>query len=87
MKLFTKENCGKCDYVKDNVDLKKAGVVIQVLNKENYLALADLAWYELVNVAETTMPILVLDDDSTITGAIKIKNYLKKIIKTNGSTH
>jgi hypothetical protein len=61
------------------VDLKKLGVKVEVLGPENPESLADLAWYELVNVAETQLPILVLDDDSALTGAIRIKNYLTAI--------
>jgi hypothetical protein len=30
----------------------------------------------LVSLAETQLPILVLDDNSTLTGAIRIKNHL-----------
>jgi hypothetical protein len=30
----------------------------------------------LVSVAETQLPILVMDDNSSLTGAIRIKNYL-----------
>jgi hypothetical protein len=44
-----------------------------VLNPET---LAHLAWHEQVSVAETTLPILILDDSTVMTGAINIKNYL-----------
>ena len=87
MTLFTKENCGKCDYVKDHVDLEKAGVKVEVLSSDNYEALADLAWYELVGVAETTMPILILDDETPMTGAVRIKKYLQDIAAGKESTH
>ncbi len=87
MKLFTKVNCNKCDMIKENVDLNLAGVTVKELNNDNYEALADLAWHELVTVAETTMPILVLDDDSSITGALKIKKYLTKVVEDKVVTH
>jgi glutaredoxin len=74
--LFTKEGCQKCEYVKKTVDLKKLGIVEEVLGPHNPDSLAHLAWHELVSVAETQLPILVLDDSSSITGAIRIKNYL-----------
>ncbi|MGE5254915.1 MAG: hypothetical protein ACM3N7_13185 [Planctomycetaceae bacterium] len=74
--LFTKIGCEKCDYVKKTVDLKKLGVAEEVLSPDNPDSLALLAWHELVSVAETQLPILVLDDSSSITGAIRIKNYL-----------
>jgi len=74
--LFTKIGCEKCDYVKKTVDLKKLGISEEVLSPDNPDSLAHLAWHELVSVAETQLPILVLDDSSSITGAIRIKNYL-----------
>ena len=79
MTLFTKENCEKCDFVKKHVDLGQMGVAIEVLGPENADALAHLAWHGLVDVAEKALPILVLDDSSHITGAIKIKKYLSTL--------
>ena len=76
MTLFTKEGCEKCEYVKKRVDLKRLGVKVEVLGPDNPDSLAHLAWHELVSVAETQLPILVLDDSSSMTGAIRIKNYL-----------
>jgi glutaredoxin len=74
--LFTKEGCEKCEYVKKSVDLKKLGITVEVLSPDNPDSLAHLAWHELVTCAETQLPILVLDDSSSITGAIRIRNYL-----------
>ena len=76
MTLFTKEGCEKCDYVKKSVDLKKIGVRVEILGPDNPDSLAHLAWHGLVRIAETQLPILVLDDSSSLTGAIRIKNYL-----------
>lgn len=76
MTLFTKADCGKCDYVKKHVNLGRLGVNVEVLGPDNADALAHLAWHGLVDVAERALPILVLDDESHITGAIPIKNYL-----------
>ncbi len=76
MTLFTKVGCEKCEYVKKSVDLKKLGVKEEVLGPDNPDSLAHLAWHELVAVAETQLPILVLDDSSSIAGAVRIKNYL-----------
>jgi hypothetical protein len=58
------------------VDLKDLGVRVEVLSSDNPESLAHLAWHELVSLAETQLPILVLDDNSSMTGAIRIKNYL-----------
>ena len=79
MTLFTKSGCEKCEYVKKSVDLKKLGVKEEVLGPDNPDSLAHLAWHELVAVAETQLPILILDDSSSIMGAIRIKNYLAAI--------
>lgn len=79
MTLFTKENCDKCEFVKQHFDLKKMGVQIEILGPENPEALAHLAWHGLVKVAEKALPILVLDDSSHISGAIPIKKYLSSL--------
>ena len=76
MTLFTKPKCKKCDYIKECVDLKSLGVKIEELTPNNPSSLAHLAWHELVSTSEVSLPILVLDDSSAITGAINIKNYL-----------
>ncbi len=81
MTLFTKKGCEKCEYVKKAVDLKRLGVQEEVLGPDNPDSLAHLAWHELVAVAETQLPILVLDDSSSLTGAVRIKNYLTAFIK------
>jgi hypothetical protein len=77
--LFTKKDCGKCDYVKENVNLHALNVAVEVLGPDNADALAHLAWHGLVDVAEKSLPILVLDDMSHITGAIPIKKYLNTL--------
>lgn len=78
MTLFTKENCSKCDFVKKHVDLDKMGVKVEVLGPENPDALAHLAWHGLVKVAEKALPILVVDQETHIAGAIPIKTYLEE---------
>ena len=78
MTLFTKEGCEKCEYVKRSVDLKKLNVQVEILSSDNPDSLAHLAWHELVTLAETQLPILVLDDSSSMVGAIRIKNFLEE---------
>jgi hypothetical protein len=78
MTLFTKDGCEKCHYITDRFDLVELGIVEDRLGPENPDALAHLAWHELVDLAERELPILVLDDSSHISGAIKIKSYLKQ---------
>jgi hypothetical protein len=82
MTLFVKGGCKKCDYVKQAIGidrLKELGVNIEELSPPTVETLAHLAWHELVSVAETALPILVLDDCTAITGAINIKNKLEEM--------
>ncbi len=83
MTLFTKVGCMKCNYIKDKFSLEELGIKVEELSPDNSSALAHLAWHELVEVAKKELPILVLDDSSTITGAIPIKQYLYRCM--NGS--
>ena len=87
MTLFTKEGCEKCAFVKKSVDLKKLGIKVEILGPENYDSLAHLAWHELVSVAQTQLPILILDDSTSLTGAIRIKNYLQSIGPQRSAGH
>ncbi len=81
MTLFTKAGCDKCDFVKKSVDLKRLGVKVEILGPDNPDSLAHLAWHELVSIAQTQLPILVLDDSTAMTGAIRIKNYLLEVCR------
>lgn len=79
MTLFTKPGCEKCHYITAKFDLTTLGVAEESLGPENAEALAHLAWHELVEEAEKELPILVLDDMSHISGAIKIKSFLQQV--------
>ncbi|MBM4326736.1 MAG: hypothetical protein FJ118_06190 [Deltaproteobacteria bacterium] len=78
--LFTKPGCGKCDWVKSHVELEKRPDV-QVLNLdgENPEALAMLAYFECVTLAEKKLPILVSDAGEVLTGAIEVRSFLDKV--------
>ncbi len=77
--LFTKEGCGKCDWVKANVDLgSMKDLTVMTLNREDPEALALLAYYECVSLSEKKLPILVSDSEDVITGAVNIRKYLTK---------
>lgn len=76
--LFTKQGCGKCDWVKSHVDLQSLnGVTVMQLDQENIEALAMLAYYECVSLSEKQLPILVSNDREVITGAAHIRRYLE----------
>lgn len=79
--LFSKSSCKKCIWLKESADL--TGIKIYDLTVLNPETLALLAFHECVSLAETSLPILVLDDSSVIAGAINIKNYLLTYKKHN----
>lgn len=79
--LFTKDGCGKCDWVKSKVDLKSLdGVQVIRLGEEDPEALALLAYYECVSLSEKQLPILVSEDREIITGAAHIRKYLQGLM-------
>jgi len=73
MKLFTKPGCDKCDWVKANLP---AGVAVETHDILSAEGLAELAWCELVSVAERQLPILVTPAGEVVTGAIRIRNTI-----------
>lgn len=79
MTLFTKEDCKKCDNIKNAFDLEHMGINIEVITAEDPDILAHLAWHELVDLVDMgALPILVLDDGSHIKYELPIRKYLKK---------
>jgi hypothetical protein len=76
MLLFTRPGCGGCDYIKKNFDLGRLGVEVKVLGEDNAEALAELAWYGLVETAGKRLPILVCDDDTSLSGTEAVRDYL-----------
>ncbi|UCD86243.1 MAG: hypothetical protein JSV01_00205 [Desulfobacterales bacterium] len=80
MTLFTKSICSACQNIRKEFDLKALGVEVEELGPNNPGALAHLAWHELVETAEKSLPILVLNDSSAITDAMEIRGYLANIV-------
>lgn len=78
MTLFTKVGCEKCDYVKSAVDLESLGVTEQRLSGDNYEALAELAYFGLVEKAQKMLPILVTSEDEIVVHAGRIRSYLQR---------
>ena len=76
MKLFTKPGCEKCDWVKGQMraEVKEAVESVDILTAEG---LAELAYHELVSIAEKQLPIPVTPEGKVVTGAIKINRELK----------
>ena len=80
MTLFTKSLCSACQEIQKDFDLKTLGIEVEELGPDNPEALAHLAWHELVEIAEKSLPILVLNDSSAIADTDTIKNYLAERI-------
>ena len=80
MTLFTKSLCSACQDIKKEFDLDALGVDVEELGPHNPDALAHLAWHELVETAEKSLPILVLNDSSAIADAIQIRRYLAAVV-------
>lgn len=80
MTLFTKRLCSACQEIKREFDLKTIGVEVEELGRNNPDALAHLAWHELVETAEKSLPILVLNDSSAISDTGEIKSYLRHLL-------
>ncbi len=76
MTLFTKNDCKRCDQLKKRFDLRAMEVQVEVLDGENSDALAHLAWHSLVEAARKSLPLLVLDDCSTVLDYDHIENHL-----------
>jgi glutaredoxin len=76
MTLFTKRNCTLCDQLKTRFDLAAMDVKEEVLDAHSPEALAHLAWHSLVETARRTLPILVLDDSTSIADYGSIERLL-----------
>ncbi|MCL2785902.1 MAG: hypothetical protein FWD81_01585 [Methanomassiliicoccaceae archaeon] len=70
LKLFTKNDCQKCDHVKERMP---KGIKIEVINADTVDGLAEAAFYEIV---EKTFPVLIADGE-VIVGAIPILDKLE----------
>ncbi|MFC1657353.1 hypothetical protein ACFL2P_02130 [Candidatus Moduliflexota bacterium] len=75
MKLFTKPGCEKCDWVKDRMpeEAKERVNSFDILTADG---LAELAYHELVGVAEKQLPILLTREGKVVTGAIRINREI-----------
>lgn len=80
MTLFTKTGCIKCDHIKAKFNLDRLGVKVETITQDNADVLAHLAWHELVeDVEKGALPILVLDDSTSIKYELPISRHLEKM--------
>ena len=74
IKLFTKNNCEKCVFVKERIP---EGLEVQIINvEESADNLAEGAFYE---VLDKGFPVLVVDDERVAEGAAPSVKKLKEI--------
>jgi len=76
MTLFTKKSCSRCTQLKGRFDLAAMNVNVEELDIESPEALAHLAWHSLVDTARKNLPLLVLDDSSTVADFPNIEHQL-----------
>jgi len=72
IKLFTKDNCQKCEHVKERMP---KGLAMQIINADTIDGLAEAAFYEIV---EKTFPVLVVNDE-VVCGALQILEKLNSL--------
>jgi len=74
IKLFTKNNCEKCVFVKERIP---EGLDVQIINvEESADNLAEGAFYE---VLDKGFPVLVVDDERVAEGAAPSVKKLKEL--------
>lgn len=74
IKLFTKNNCEKCEFVKERIP---EGLEVRFINvEENEDNLAEGAFYE---VLDKGFPVLVVDDERVCEGAAPTVKKLKEL--------
>ena len=61
--------------------MKALGITVEELDPDNFGALAELAWHELVEAAEKSLPILVVGDKILVDG--EVESYLKQLFEGN----
>ncbi len=76
LKLFTKDDCTKCDYVQERLP---KGIEMEILNVDTVDGMAEGAFY---GILDKTFPVLVLDDEYVADGSIKV---LEKLIEFSGT--
>ncbi|MEA4976948.1 MAG: hypothetical protein VB016_00095 [Methanomassiliicoccaceae archaeon] len=71
--LFTKNNCNKCEYVKERIP---SGIDVDIQNVDTAGGLAEGAFYGILGKG---FPVLVVDDEFVAEGSINVLKKLKEI--------
>jgi len=81
MILFTTHQCSRCREIREVFILESLNIKEIILTSENAEALAELAWYGLVDQARQSLPILVCDDGRVVTDIEEIVSILSQRAK------
>jgi len=81
MILFTTHQCSRCREIREVFILESLNIKEVILTSENAEALAELAWYGLVDQARQSLPILVCDDGRVVTDIEEIVSILSQRAK------
>ena len=78
LKLIVKDDCGKCEFVKEKIGNKVEE--IQIINEDSIDGKVLMSYYEIFLIMDSNpnanFPFLITPDEQVIHGAIKIKNHI-----------
>ena len=75
IKLITKDDCPKCEWVKEQI--AKNDYDVEILNENTVLGMQFMAYYGLIQEGQV-FPVLIQDDiEETTVGSININRVLK----------
>ena len=76
--LITKEDCQKCDWLKDKI--KKEELTVEILDADSKEALSQLAYHEMLDKMPLDLPILIYADEQYFAGeSMKALKHLRMI--------
>jgi hypothetical protein len=73
IKLFTKDDCTKCDYVKERIP---KGLDVDILNVDTVDGLAEGAFY---GILDKGFPVLVSNEEYVAEGSINVMDKIMEI--------
>ncbi|MCK4544948.1 hypothetical protein KAU43_05370 [candidate division WOR-3 bacterium] len=74
--LITKDDCQKCEWLKDKI--KKEGLVVKILDGGSTEALSEFAYHEMIDKMPLDLPILIYADEQYFAGeSMKALKHLR----------
>jgi hypothetical protein len=77
MTLFVRKNCLLCDQLITNFNLSGMDVFLETMDEESAEILESIAWHTLIETSGPPLPLLVLDDATTVTEISEIRRHLE----------